>query len=195
MQNGTWELMHGEVEADETYIGANAKFMHAEKRERVLSSYVKGHKIAVFGTLQRGADEKHSLVRTKVLRTADTAALRDSVREHVHIGSYLYTDAHHAYKALGRFYRHESVSHVDEYVRGRVHTNGLESFWSLVKRTIRGTYVAIDPFHLFRYLDEQSFRFNNREDNDSGRFVSVLKDIIGRRLTYSELTGRELYQT
>ena len=187
--------MHGEVEADETYIGASAKFMRPEKRKRTVGKYVKGHKVAVFGTLQRGDDDKPSMVRTKVLRTADTRSLRDSVREHARMGSYLYTDGLHAYKALGRFFRHESVSHVDEYVRGTVHTNGLESFWSLVKHTIRGTYVAIDPFHLFRYLDEQSFRFNNRGDNDSSRFVSVLKEVMGKRITYAELTGKELCRT
>lgn len=87
-------------------------------------------------------------------------------------------------------------NHAEAYVRGSVHTNGLENFWSLLKRTLRGTYVAVEPFHLERYLDEQMFRFNNRatKDNpltDSDRFVAALAQVAGKRLTYKELTGKD----
>lgn len=88
-------------------------------------------------------------------------------------------------------YQHEVVDHAVEYVRGQVHTNGIENFWSLLKRGLKGTYVSVEPFHLFRYLDEQVFRFNARMDNDYGRFASVLSWVTGLRLTYSELTGNE----
>ena len=82
------------------------------------------------------------------------------------------------------------VDHAVEYVRGEVHTNGLENFWSLLKRGIRGTYVSVEPFHLFRYLDEQVFRYNNRKMNDSDRFNMVVREIVGKRLTYDQLTGK-----
>jgi hypothetical protein len=94
-----------------------------------------------------------------------------------------------SYRGLSEDYQHEVIDHAIEYVRDAVHTNGIENFWSLLKRTIKGTYVSVEPFHLGRYLDEQSFRFNEREDNDLGRFKSVLSSVSGRRLTYKELIG------
>jgi transposase-like protein len=116
---------------------------------------------------------------------------KGEVREHVQPGSNVYTDALPSYNGLGRDYVHEAINHAECYVRGNVHTNGLENFWSLLKRGIRGTYVSIEPFHLFRYLDEQVFRFNFREENDAARFLKAVASMIGRRLTYNELTRQE----
>lgn len=107
----------------------------------------------------------------------------------------VYTDALASYNGLAADYVHEVIDHAEEYARGKVHTNGLENFWSLVKRAVKGTYVSVEPFHLFRYLDEQSFRFNARHDDDRGRFLSVLSSIVAKRLTYSELTGACLRPT
>jgi hypothetical protein len=114
------------------------------------------------------------------------------VREHVEIGSELMTDEH----SFGWFsdaeYAHNVVNHAEQYVNGNVHTNGLENYWSLLKRSIKGTYVSVEPFHLFRYLDEQAFRFNNRGPmTDADRFSYVIRKIVGKRLTYDELIGKE----
>ena len=84
------------------------------------------------------------------------------------------------------------MNHAETYARGKVHTNGLENFWSLLKRGLRGTYVSVEPFHLFRYLDEQSFRYNNRIDmDDFDRFNKLLKKVTGKRVTYTKLTGKD----
>jgi hypothetical protein len=94
------------------------------------------------------------------------------------------------YDKLHYRFVHDVVNHAETYVKGRVHTNGLENFWSLLKRTLRGTYVAVEPFHLDHYVDEQVFRFNNRKSNDSERFALAMSQIAGKRLTYAELTGK-----
>jgi transposase-like protein len=113
------------------------------------------------------------------------------IREHVEPGSAVYTDALKSYDGLGEF-AHQVIDHAEAYVNGQVHTNGCENFWSLLKRGLKGTYVSVEPFHLFRYVDEQAFRYNNRENmNDSDRFVVAMKQVVGRRLTYKELTGKE----
>jgi hypothetical protein len=96
-----------------------------------------------------------------------------------------------SYEGLAGEYAHQVVDHATQYVDGRVHTNGLENFWSLLKRGISGTYVSVEPFHLFRYLDEQMFRFNNRKDlDDKGRFDLTVSQLVGKRLTYAQLTGK-----
>ena len=118
--------------------------------------------------------------------------MQGEVRENVEPGAAVYTDRHWGYYGLASDYTHAVVDHITKYVDGRVHTNGLENFWSLVKRAIHGTYVSIEPFHVFRYIDEQAFRFNNRGETDAARFVTVLRDIVHKRLTYSELTGQEM---
>jgi hypothetical protein len=138
--------------------------------------------------LERGGE-----VRTKVVPNRCKAVLQAEVRKHVEIGSALYTDALPSYNGLADNYAHAVVDHAVEYVNGRIHTNGLENFWSLLKRGINGTYVSIEPFHLFRYLDEQSFRYNNRKNlDDAGRFNRVLSQIVGKRLTFADLTGKGL---
>ena len=137
------------------------------------------------GLLERGGK-----VKTIVVPNRKRAALQAEVRKHVEAGTALYTDALLSYSGLAQEYAHQVVDHAVEYVNGRVHTNGLENFWSLLKRGISGTYVSVEPFHLFRYLDEQSFRYNNRKTNDSGRFNRALSQIVGKRLTFAQLTGK-----
>jgi transposase-like protein len=194
MQEGTFNKMNGDVEVDETYIGGKARNMHASKRKRVVTGRGRGSgKVAVLGLLERNApDRDHSTVRLQRLWDVDTAPLPEMVRQHVEAGSAVYTDAFKPYRGLRSDYVHKVIDHAECYAIDNVHTNGLENFWSLLKRAVKGTYVAVEPFHLFRYLDEQAFRFNNRKDNDGGRFIGVLRSIINKRLTYSELTGAEL---
>jgi transposase-like protein len=139
------------------------------------------------GMLERGGN-----IRLAVVPGRRKAALQAEVKKHVEAGAALYTDALPSYNGLSKEYAHAVVDHAVEYVNSRVHTNGLENFWSLLKRGIAGTYVSVEPFHLFRYLDEQSFRFNNRKSNDSSRFNRALSQIVGKRLTFAELTGNGL---
>src|SRR4029079_1375995 len=128
-----------------------------------------------------------------VIPSRKKKALQSEVRKHVEAGSALYTDALLSYEGLAGDYAHRVVDHAVKYVDGHVHTNGLENFWSLLKRGISGTYVSVEPFHLFRYLDEQSFRYNNRKEmNDSERFQMALSQITGKRLTYERLTGKDI---
>jgi transposase-like protein len=175
----------GEVEADETFIGGKARNMHVNKRERRITGTGGKDKTAVMGLLERGGN-----VRTKVISNRKKTVLHAEVKKHVEAGAALYTDAVMSYRGLSSEYAHQVVDHAIEYVNGRVHTNGLENFWSLLKRGINGTYVSIEPFHLFRYLDEQSFRFNNRKLNDAQRFDIAAMGMVGKRLTYAELTGK-----
>jgi len=116
------------------------------------------------------------------------------VNAHVEPGSSLYTDALRSYQGLAQF-QHEVIDHTEAYVRGAVHTNGLENFWSLFKRALRGTYVSVEPYHLQAYADEQAFRFNNRKGADVDRFTAALSQIAGRRITWAELTGKTLDAT
>src|ERR1017187_209186 len=155
----------GEVEADETFIGGKARNMHKSKRERRIRGTGGKDKTAVMGLRERGGN-----VRTKVISSWKKKELHAEVKKHVEAGAALYTDALMSYRGLEKDFVHQVVDHAVEYVNGRVHTNGLENFWSLLKRGINGTYVSIEPFHLFRYLDEQSFRFNNRKLTDAQRF-------------------------
>jgi transposase-like protein len=127
-----------------------------------------------------------------VLKTVRKKQAQEAVREYVLKGSEVFTDALRSYKGLNDEYAHEMIDHAVKYVDGKVHTNGLENFWCLLKRGIKGTYVNVEPFHLFRYLDEQAFRFNERKDTDAGRFLKALGNIVGRRLTFSELTGKNI---
>jgi len=175
----------GEVEADETFIGGKARNMHKSKRERRITGTGGKDKTAVMGLLERGGN-----VRTKVIATRKRKELHAEVKKHVEAGAALYTDALMSYRGLETDFVHQVVDHAVEYVNGRVHTNGLENFWSLLKRGINGTYVSIEPFHLFRYLDEQSFRFNNRKLTDAQRFDIATRGMVGKRLTLAELTGK-----
>jgi len=188
LTDGGSGLLSGEVEADETFIGGKARNMHVGKRARRITGTGTKDKTAVMGILQRGGK-----VRTSVVPNRKKSALQAEVRKHVEAGSALYTDALMSYSGLAGDYAHEVVDHAVAYVDGKVHTNGLENFWSLLKRGISGTYVSVEPFHLFRYLDEQSFRYNNRKEmNDFDRFQLALSQITGKRLTYERLTGKDM---
>jgi transposase-like protein len=138
--------------------------------------------------LERSKD-KASRVKLKHVQNARRGTVQGEIRQHVEPGSQIYTDALRSYNGLNATYVHEAIDHAKEYVRGNVHTNGLENFWCLLKRCFKGTYVSVEPFHLFRYLDEQAFRFNNREDHDGERFLKAVGGIAGRRLTYQQLIG------
>jgi transposase-like protein len=196
MQTKSFEKMGGTVEVDETYIGGRLKNMHAEKRARRNPRNPHHQMEAVMGMLQRKAGAKHSTVRLAHIENVRANTLDTLVRAHVEAGSNLYTDTLKFYQQLGMFkwkrdgYKHAAVDHAVTYVDGQVHTNGLENFWSLLKRTIRGTYVSVDPFHLFRYLDEQTFRYNNRKGVDGTRLDRVAGGIVGKRLTYNNLIGK-----
>lgn len=191
MQTGTFEKVSGEVESDETFIGGKAKFMHTARREKVIKGRGTVGKTVVHGILERGDDDKASQVRVSVVEDQKKGTLQEKVREQVEPGSSVFTDTLRSYMGLDADYVHGMVDHsAGIYVNGRVHTNGMENFWSLLKRALKGTYVAVAPWHLFRYLDEQAFRFNERKGKDANRFAKALATIVGKRLTYAELTGR-----
>ncbi len=190
MQNGTIEKLSGTVEVDETYIGGKAANMHAHKRAKRIKGRGMTGKDVVMGLLERGGDKKSSKVRHKVLRAADKASLHGEIHRNVEAGSNVYTDCLPAYCPMDEKFVHATVDHAVEYVRESVHTNSLENFWALLKRTLKGTYVSVNAEHLSRYLDEQSFRFNERKDNDQGRFLKAIAGIVGRRLTYVALIAK-----
>jgi transposase-like protein len=188
LQNKSFDKLKNDVEADETFIGGLARNMHAGKRKEKIVGAGPAGKVAVMGLLQR-----HGEVRLKVVPNTRKQNLQAHIRENVEVGSEIFTDALLSYYGLDADaeYVHRVIDHAEAYARGNVHTNGLENFWSLLKRGIRGTYVSVEPFHLFRYLDEQAFRFNNRKEmNDSERFSLAVSQIVGRRLTYKQLTGK-----
>jgi transposase-like protein len=161
LQNQSFEKLSGHVEADETYIGGKARNMHIDKQKKVLKAEGSFRKAVVMGMLERNGK-----VRAKVIECASAKLLTREVRQSVEAGSTLYTDQCPGYTALSLDYAHKVINHSEAYVRGTVHTNTIENFWSLLKRGIKGTYVSVEPFHLFRYLDEQTFRFNTRKGND-----------------------------
>jgi transposase-like protein len=175
-----------EVEVDESFIGGKARNMHLSERKRRITGTGTKDKTAVMGILERGGK-----IRTTVVPNRKKHELQSQVHQHVEAGAALYSDALLSYSGLASDYAHQVVDHAVQYVDGRVHTNGLENFWSLLKRGISGTYVSVEPFHLHRYLDEQTFRFNNRKDmNDSQRFELAMSQVFGKRLTYEQLTGK-----
>lgn len=194
LQGSDGGKLSGDVEIDETYIGGRARNMHADKKARVMGGKRGGvsSKAAVMGLLDRHGKDAVSQVRTVVLTGRKRHQMQPVVREHVEAGSAIYTDSHPSYGGLNSDYTHEVIDHAEAYVDGQVHTNGLENFWSLLKRSLKGTYVAVEPFHLYRYLDEQAFRFNNRKDSDAARFALALAGVLGKRLTWATLTGTEV---
>jgi transposase-like protein len=182
----------GEVEIDETFIGGKARNMHKSKKllfnQRTGGRGMQGGagKAVVMGILQRGGT-----VRASVVPDRTSASIQPIVRGNVDAGTKIYSDEHGHHWRMSEF-EHEIVNHLEKYVDGNIHTNGLENFWSLLKRTLSGTYVSVEPFHLFRYVDEQAFRYNNRKPlDDAGRFRYAMRKIVGKRLTYSELIGKE----
>jgi transposase-like protein len=182
-----------EVEVDETYVGGNPKNMHRDRAKRYTSGVGPGgsKKTIVMGMLDRDLRE----VRAKVVSNVRRETLQNEILQNVEIGARVYTDDAVAYDNMQDKFIREVVNHSVEYVRGRVHTNGIENFWSLLKRGLKGTYVAVEPFHLDRYIDEQAFRFNNRGTrkepvSDRERFDRALALVVGKRLTFKEVTGK-----
>src|SRR4051812_32918614 len=190
MQNGSISKMSGTCEADETYIGAKARYMHKNKRTPVGDAGIK--KTPVQGILQRTDGENLSRVILKVVPNTRRPELCGNVRQFVEAGSTVNTDALMSYDDLEKDYDRQVIDHLECYAKGQIHTNGLENFWSLLKRSLKGTYVNVEPCHLFRYLDEQAFRFNERKDKhgDQGRFLKAAVGIIGKGLRYAELIGK-----
>jgi transposase-like protein len=187
MQSGSFNKLSGECEADETFIGGKARNMHIGKRKRRITGTGSSGKIAVMGIMERGGK-----VRTTILTNRKKHAIQTEVKKHVEAGSALYTDALFSYDGLASDYAHQVIDHAVQYVDRQVHTNGLENFWCLLKRGISGTYVSVEPFHLFRYLDEQTFRYNNRKEmTDADRFAEVMGNAAGRRVTWKHLTGKD----
>jgi len=184
----------GEVEMDESFLGGKFHNMHLSKRKRLGGQDARGShrrtKVPVFGVLERPKGKNGvSRVRTTVVNDSSADAVLGRVEAIVKHGSRVYTDEDVAFSVLEHRYLRAAINHARAYVRGRVHTNGIENFWSLLKRTIKGTYVSVDPFHVVRYLNEQVFRFNNRRASDGDRFIAVVDSLLGKRLTWNELTG------
>jgi transposase-like protein len=194
MKSGSFIKMggNGPIEVDETHIGPKPQKMHRAKRLKVHGPDRKDTTAVVMGMLDRESRQ----VRAKVVPNVKRETLLNEILNQIEGGSTVYTDGFPAYDRLAaKDYVHSTVNHLEEYVRGEVHTQGIENFWSLLKRGLRGTYVAVEPFHLDRYVAEQVFRFNNRATkdnplNDADRFALVMSQVAGKRLTYTELTGK-----
>src|SRR5215469_14574589 len=207
-QKSAWHMMHrvrlamhnkdfvrmggpgSEVEVDETFIGGTARFMHSGRRRRVITERGVKDKTAVFGMLERGGK-----VVAMVIPGRRKRHLQPEIRAHIAAKSAIYSDALMSYIGLNRDFAHQTIDHAERYVDGQVHTNGLENFWSLLKRGLKGTYISVEPFHLFRYADEQVFRFNNRATkeefvSDLARFCRMMRHIANRRIMSQELTGK-----
>jgi transposase-like protein len=186
MQERNYEPFSGnEIEADETFIGGLARNMHKSKKAKITGTGGAG-KAIVMGLLDRHSAK----VRLTHVPNTQRETLQPLVRRYVRGGSYVFTDAFMGYHGLDQDYVHNVIDHAERYVDGNVHTNKIENFWSLLKRGLKGTYVSVEPFHLFRYLDEQAYRFNERKATDGERFIGVASSVLGRRLTYAELTGK-----
>ncbi len=189
MQTQSFLKFSGEVEVDETYVGGKATWMSRKRIEKLGVRKGRSHfsKAIVFGMIERSPEKQGSQVRALVVPNVKRGQILPHIRKNVEPGAAIMSDQFNIYDRLKGEYQHESVNHVAEYVRGRVHTNGLENFFGLLKRGIRGTYISVEPFHLFRYLDEQVLRFNLRKGNDRSRFFHVARAIFGKRLTYNGL--------
>jgi transposase-like protein len=192
LKQGSFEKMGRNgvpVEADETYVGGLSKNMHHKIRERKIRGAGQHDKTAVMGLLERHTAGKHSTVRAEVVKATSRNDLYPVIHKHAEKGCTIYTDAHKSYRRLSQDYIHEFIDHAETYVKGAVHTNGLENFWALFKRCIKGTHISIDPHHLEAYLDSEVFRFNNRKTDNANRFRIVASNSIGKRLTYKNLIG------
>jgi transposase-like protein len=193
MQQGTFDTPlgdgGGEVEADETFIGGLARNMHKHRRAKAITGTGGAGKAVVMGLI----DRKTRKVRVKHVPNRQAKTLQGFIKLNVRPGAGVITDEFLSYTGLDKEYIHNVINHAESYVKGSVHTNGMENFWSLLKRGLKGTYISVEPFHLFRYIDEQAFRFNERrhDDGDSGRFGEMLSEVVGKRLTYTQLTGKE----
>lgn len=187
MQTPTIRKMKDVVESDETFIGGASANMHAEKRERVIQGRGAVGKTIVHGVLERGTGDDPSQVRAKVIPNTEQVTLMGELLRNVERETVVCTDSSTSYANIADRYIHQFIDHSVKYVEGKIHTNGLENFWSLVKRMIRGTYVHVAAFHLDRYLDEECWRFNWRKLNDGRRFNVVMQGVLGKRITYRML--------
>jgi transposase-like protein len=204
-QKSAWHMMHrirtammditgdklghdGPVEIDETFVGGKVKNMHKSKRIKSVGTQGGSGKTIVLGMLERGGK-----VRAGSIADRKKVHIAPPIHSTIEAGAHIITDEHTTYSFVAKPYFHEVINHIEGYVRGHVHTNGIENFWSCLKRGLNGTYIAVEPVHLDRYVDEQVFRFNQRHNKggDAARFKAVLKEVVGRRLTYATLTGRE----
>jgi transposase-like protein len=177
--------LSGEVEVDESFIGGKARNMHVAQRRRRITGTGGKNKTIVVGFVERGGR-----VQTTVVQKRDRKTMHEEVKKRVEAGAALYTDELLSYEGLAGEYAHKVINHAVAYVDGAVHTNTLENFWSLLKRGINGTYVSVEPFHLFRYLDEQAYRYNHRALTDAERFDLAVKGVVGKRLMFAELIGK-----
>lgn len=181
----------GPVEIDETFVGGRVTNMHKSKRPKGDTALGGKGKAIVLGMLERVGR-----VRAKVIKDRSKLSLSPVVNQSIEKGSLIITDEFAAYPFVAASsYVHEVINHAVEYVNGHIHTNGIENFWSLLKRGIKGTYVAVEPFHLDSYVVEQVFRYNNRATkdnplNDLDRFTLAVSQIVGKRIAYAELTGK-----
>lgn len=193
LQSGSLVKIGGpgtEVEVDETFVGGKARNMHKDKRIRTKVREGNWAKTIVMGMLERDGH-----VKTRVIADRKRPGLHSAIQETIEQGTQIYTDEHVGYQGIEAQYNHEIINHLAGYVNGKVHTNGIENFWSCLKRGLNGTYIAVEPFHLFRYVDEQALRYTNRytKNNrmtDADRFGLALSQIVGKRLTYAEVTGK-----
>jgi transposase-like protein len=189
MQSDDFTKLGGTVEVDETFIGGKARFMHRNRQNKAVNGRGPIGKTAVMGLLERHGPDGHSTVRVSVVKNVKRSTLTGQVRRHVQQGAEVYSDAWVGYNGLEREYIRGVIDHAEAYVDGKIHTNGIENFWALLKRAIKGTYVNVEPFHLFRYVDEEAFRFNSRKARDGDRFANLTANVTGKRLTYAELTA------
>jgi transposase-like protein len=187
MQTGSFTKLSGAIEVDESWIGGKVRNMHKARKVKVQKEGRNtGGKTAVIGVLERNGE-----VRVTVSSKRSAKVIQQHIREHVEAGSAIFSDEFADNYRMDAEYKHEVVNHALEYVKGQVHCNGMENFWSLLKRGLHGTYISVEPFHLFRYVDEQVFRSNNRKElNDAERFAVMMANADGRRVTWKQLTGK-----
>jgi transposase-like protein len=188
--------LQGEIKIDETFIGGKSRNMHRSRRNRIKKALNTGLSGGAGKSIVVGMLELGKRVRATVVADRSADSMQESVLGNVERGSTIYSDEFAGTWKMEDQYDHQVVNHLEEYVDGQVHTNGMENFWSLLKRGIGGTYISVEPFHLFRYVDEQAFRYNNRKDafgkplTDSDRFSTLVTQIVGKRLTFAEVTGK-----
>jgi len=189
METGSFLKSGGEFEADETFIGGRSKNMSSSRRAKSITGSGVSGKEVVMGVLRRGTETEPSKVAAEHVKNRKKGTVQAAIRKVAEKGAAVFTDALRSYDGLDDDYLHQVVDHAVEYVRDNVHTNGMENFWSLFKRALKGTYVSVEPTHLDAYVVEQTFRFNQRKDKDGGRFRTVLGQVTGKRITYKELIG------
>lgn len=189
MQRGSWEKFDGEVEVDESYVGGKAKNNKHKNRKRPTGTGVVG-KAVVMGILRRNREGEKSKVRAKVVINHRKKTLQPEIHAAVVPGSALFTDDSASYNGLNETYIHQTIDHAVAYAVGKISTNAIEGFWSMLDRMLNGSYVSVDPDHLNKYVDEEAFRFNERADTPAGRFMKIAMNVAGKRLTWNQLTER-----